>query len=53
MAHRHLLLQPVQRDCICPQRRSESHTQQCNDAFRAKFFGAWGAARERFYGRPS
>lgn len=28
------------------------HIAQCDAAFRAKFFGAWGAERFLFYGRP-
>lgn len=43
---------PVQRDCICLQRVADGpHIAQCNQRFRAKFFGAWRAERLLFYGR--
>jgi len=49
MAHHQI--RPVQRDCICPTRPAQIHTQRCDSAFREKFFGAWATARETFYGR--
>lgn len=30
-----------------------AHIAQCDEAFRAKFFGAWGSERLLFYGQPS
>ena len=44
-------IRPVTRDCICPTRPTTYHTQECQTAFRAKFLGAWGSEREKFY-RP-
>jgi len=44
-------LGPVQRDCICLQRACDGpHIAECNQRFRAKFFGAWRAERFLFYG---
>ncbi len=52
MSHHHTL-SPVERDCICLQRGIEGpHIAQCDNNFRAKFFGAWGAERLLFYGQP-
>jgi hypothetical protein len=43
---------PVERDCICLQRTGDGpHIAECNQRFRAKFFGAWRAERLLFYGR--
>jgi hypothetical protein len=49
MGHHHVI-RPVERDCICPTRPPVAHTHQCEEAFRAKFFGAWKRERDRFYG---
>ena len=49
-AHHDHDLAPVQRDCICLLRGSGSpHIAQCDQRFRAKFFGAWRSERSRFY----
>ncbi|MGI8803209.1 MAG: hypothetical protein ACR2KV_13735 [Solirubrobacteraceae bacterium] len=48
----HHVLRPVERDCICPTRPADAHTPNCEEAFRARFFGAWGRERDRFYDRP-
>jgi hypothetical protein len=48
----HHLIRPVERDCICPKRPPETHTQQCDQSYQAKFFGTWGAVRDRFYRDP-
>jgi hypothetical protein len=43
---------PVERDCICLQRTADGpHIADCNQRFKAKFFGAWRAERLLFYGR--
>jgi hypothetical protein len=47
----HPTIRPVERDCICPQRTPAAHTHECNASFQMKFFGQWGAERERFYGQ--
>ncbi|HEU0316150.1 MAG TPA: hypothetical protein VFR49_02405, partial [Solirubrobacteraceae bacterium] len=44
------VIRPVERDCICPTRPPVAHTPACEEAFRAKFFGAWHRERDRFYG---
>jgi hypothetical protein len=45
-----LSLQPVERDCICLDRRpDEPHTPDCNLRFRSKFFAAWRGIRDEFY----
>ncbi len=49
----HPSIHPVQRDCICPKRPPETHTQQCDRSFQAKFFGTWALERDRFYGPSS
>jgi hypothetical protein len=47
-----LPLQPVERDCICLERRDdEPHIAACNLQFRSKFFAVWRGVREQFY-RP-
>lgn len=49
MCHSHNI-RPVERACICPQAaRGFAHTSACNDAFRARFFGAWRSTRMEFY----
>jgi len=47
----HHVIRPVERDCICPKRPTETHTPQCDSSFQAKFFGRWEAEREQFYAR--
>jgi hypothetical protein len=43
---------PVERDCICLQRTADGpHIAECDQRFKAKFFGAWRAERFLFYGR--
>jgi hypothetical protein len=46
----HHVIRPVERDCICPTRPSVSHTDNCESAFREKFFASWQRERDRFYG---
>ena len=47
-----LPLEPVERDCICLERRDgEPHIADCNLRFRSKFFAAWRGIRDEFY-RP-
>jgi hypothetical protein len=48
----HHLIRPVERECICPKRPPETHTQQCDQSFQAKFFGTWESVRDRFYRDP-
>lgn len=48
MCHR-LDIRPVERDCICLQRPTDgSHIADCNQRFRAKFFGAVQGVRAAF-----
>lgn len=48
MCHR-LDIRPVQRDCICLLRESDgAHIDECNQRFRAKFFGAVQGVRAAF-----
>ena len=45
-----LPLRPVERDCICLERRDgEPHIAACNLRFRAKFFAVWRGVRDQFY----
>lgn len=54
MSHHHHTIIPVERDCMCLMRLADgAHIAQCDAAYRAKFFGAWGAERLLFYGAPS
>jgi hypothetical protein len=47
----HNVIRPVERDCICPTRPPPvTHSRQCEEAFRIKFYAAWHRQRERFYG---
>lgn len=50
MGHNHAI-RPVTRDCICPTRPPSSHSPQCEQAFRSKFFALWQQERDRFYGK--
>lgn len=46
---RHHEIRPVERDCICLERRSDgSHIAACNAALREKLFGAWRGVRAAF-----
>lgn len=46
----HHNIRPVERDCICLERKPDGpHIAACNVAFRVKFFGTWLAVREDFY----
>lgn len=43
-------IRPVERDCICLQRKLDGpHIAQCNARFRAKFFTSWRGVRNDFY----
>ncbi len=45
----HVQLRPVERDCICLERKSDGpHIAACNHAFREKFFGTWRGVRAAF-----
>lgn len=51
--HHHPTIGPIERDCMCLLRLADgAHIAQCDAAYRAKFFGAWGAERFLFYGEP-
>jgi hypothetical protein len=53
MSHHHHTISPIERDCVCLMRGpSGAHIAQCDEKYRAKFFGAWGAERLLFYGQP-
>ncbi len=50
MPHHAISVQPVERDCICLERRGDQpHIAACNSRFRAKFFAAWLGVRAEFY----
>ncbi|MDX6690989.1 MAG: hypothetical protein QOG15_2446 [Solirubrobacteraceae bacterium] len=52
MHHHHHPISPIERDCLCLLRGpGGAHIAQCDERFRAKFFGAWGAERFLFYGQ--
>lgn len=43
-------IRPVERDCICLERKLDGpHIAQCNAKFRAKFFTSWRGVRTDFY----
>jgi hypothetical protein len=43
-------IRPVERDCICLERKLDGpHIAQCNAKFRAKFFTSWLGVRNDFY----
>jgi hypothetical protein len=46
-----LPFEPVERDCICLERRDddEPHIAACELRFRSKFFAAWRGIRDEFY----
>lgn len=48
MAQDRVKIEPVERDCICPNRPPKKHTRACDDAFRLKFFTAWADVRAAF-----
>jgi hypothetical protein len=53
MNHHHHTISAVERTCVCLMRgRDGAHIAQCDAAYRAKFFGAWGAERFLFSGQP-
>lgn len=48
MCHLHDI-RPIERECICPGPVLDApHTDACDDAFRARFFGAWRTTRSAF-----
>lgn len=47
--HGHFQPRPVERDCICLERKLDGpHIAACNRAFREKFFGTWRSVRAAF-----
>lgn len=47
---RHHHIRPVERDCICLERKPDGpHIAACNAAFRVKFLGTWSGVRQGFY----
>jgi hypothetical protein len=47
---RHHDIRPVERHCICLERKPDGpHIHACNVAYRMKFFGSWAGVRADFY----
>ena len=42
-------IRPVERECLCDAAASgRPHSRACEEAFRARFFGAWRTTRTAF-----
>ena len=47
---RHHDIRPVERDCMCLERKQDGpHIAACNARYRAKFFASWLGVRKDFY----